>query len=115
MDTTRQTLAAALSTVGGVTGYAKRPKVLKAGDAWSLVDQVSRGAGAAIVAWQTTWRIVVVVGPDEATATDQFDEWVPLVVEALQELAFVDLARAVQIPAEQGNNLFGIEFIARSE
>jgi hypothetical protein len=112
MDTTRETLAAALSTVEGVTGYAVRPKAVRPGDAWSLVDVVTRGPGQA---WQTTWRIAVVIGPDEATATDQFDAFIPLVVDALIALAYVDLARPTLIPVEQGNNLFGIEFIARSE
>ncbi|MEV6287402.1 hypothetical protein [Kribbella sp. NPDC051770] len=112
MDTTRETLAAALSTVEGIKGYEKRPKALRAGDSWSLVDVVARGPGQA---WQTTWRIALVIGPDEATAVDQLDKFVPLVVDALVELVYVDSARPLLIPVEQGNNLYGIEFVARSE
>jgi hypothetical protein len=111
MITTRASIAAALSAVEGVTGYAKKPKVTRAGDAWPLINQLTRGPGSA---FETTWRIAVTIGADEATATDQFDTLVPAVTQALQEVAFVDLARPITIPTEAGD-LYGVEIIARSE
>lgn len=111
MITTRQSIADALSTVAGVTGYAKRPKTTKAGDAWPLVDQLTRGPG---LAFQTTWRIAVALASDVGTATDQFDTIVPAVTQALTQVAYVDLARPLSIPTEAGD-LYGVEIIARSE
>lgn len=111
MIATRQTIADALSTVTGVKGYAKRPKTVKAGDAWPLIEQLTRGPGQA---FETTWRIAVVLGPDEATAYDQFDTLVPAVTDALVPVAYVDLARPLIIQTEAGD-LFGCEVQARSE
>jgi hypothetical protein len=111
MITTRQTIADALSTVSGVHGYAKRPKAVKAGDAWPLVDQLTRGPGQA---FETTWRIAVLIGPDEVTAIDQFDTLIPAIADALVHVAYVDLARPISIQTEAGD-LFGCEVQARSE
>jgi hypothetical protein len=111
MITTRQSIADALSAVDGVTGYPKKPKAVKVGDAWPLVQQLDRGPGAS---FQTTWRIAVVLGSDVATATDKLDDLVPEATQALQAEAYVDLARPVEIPTEAGP-MYGVEIIARSE
>jgi hypothetical protein len=111
MKTTRASIAAALSTVDGITGYAEKPKAVRAGDAWPLVDLLSRGPGNA---FQTTWRIAVTIAADAGTATDKFDSLVPAVTQALQEVAFVDTARPIAVPTEAGD-LYGVEIIARSE
>lgn len=109
--TTRQSIADALSTVDGVTGYPAKPKAVKPGDAWPLLDQLTHVVAGA---FQTTWRVAVVLGKDIATATDQMDTLVPAVAYALQPVAFVDLARPLLIPTEAGD-MFGAEIIARSE
>lgn len=111
MITTRQSIADALSTVAGVTGYAKRPKVTKPGDAWPLVNQLTRGPGQA---FQTEWRIAVTIAADPLTAADNLDTLIPEVTQALQEVAYVDSARPIAIPTEAGD-LYGAEIIARSE
>lgn len=111
MITTRANIAAALTTVAGVTGYAKKPKVTRAGDAWPLINQLTRGPGAT---FQTEWRIAVTIGADEGSAIDRFDSLVPEITQALQAVAYVDLARPITIPTEAGD-LYGVEIIARSE
>lgn len=111
MITTRQTIADALSTVDGVTGYPKRPKVVKAGDAWALINQLTRGPGNA---FEIEWRIAVLIGPDVGTATDKFDSLIPEVTQALVHVAYVDSARPIAIPIE-GGELYGAEILARSE
>jgi hypothetical protein len=111
MITSRQSIADALSTVDGITGYPERPKVTKAGDAWALVNQLTRGPGAA---FQTEWRIAVTIAADVATATDRFDTLIPEVTQALQEVAYVDSARPIAVPTEAGD-LYGAEILARSE
>lgn len=111
MITNRASIAAALSTVEGVTGYVEKPPATKVGDAWPQIDQLTRGPGNA---FETTWRIAVVTGADVGTATDRFDSLIPEVTQALQAVAYVDLARPVKIPTEAGD-LYGAEIIARSE
>lgn len=111
MITTRQSIADALSTVSGITGYPERPKVTKAGDAWALVNQLTRGPGAS---FETQWRIAVTIAADVGSATDKFDTLIPEVTQALQAVAYVDSARPIAIPTEAGD-LYGVEILARSE
>lgn len=109
--TTRQTIADALSTLNGITGYAKRPDVLGEGTAWALVQRLDRGPGQA---FQTTWRVIVLLSGDEPTAFDQLDDFAIRVPEALQAVLYVDSITPYAIPTEAGD-LFGFELIARSE
>lgn len=111
MITNRQSIADALSTVAGVTGYPKKPTAVKPGDAWPLIDVLTRGPGSA---FQTTWRIAVTLSPDQVKAGDMLETVVPEVTQALHEVAYVDLARPLAIPTEAGD-MFGCEIIARSE
>ncbi len=110
-ETTRQTIADALSTVDGLTGYAKRPEVLGEGVGWALVRQLDRGPGQA---FQTTWRVIVLLSGDEDTAYDQLDALAVTVPEALQEVLYVDSITPTAVPTDAGD-LFGFELIARSE
>lgn len=109
--TTRQTIAAALSTIEGITGYAKRPEVLTEGVGWPLVQLLTRGPGQA---FQTTWRVVVLLSGDEDTAYDQFDTFAVIAPAALQELLYVDSITPTAYSTEAGD-IFGFELIARSE
>lgn len=109
--TTRQTLAAAVSTVDGLQGYDERPTSPQAGDSWPLVAEINRGPGDT---FEWTWRIAIVLGGDVGTATDMFDTVVPAVVQALKAEIYVDSARPLTIPTEAGS-LYGVEIIGRSE
>lgn len=109
--TDRASIAAALSTVEGLEGHAKRPDVLGAGVAYPLVDTLLRGPGSA---FQTRWRVLVILGGDEFDAMDQLDALVPAVCDAVSEVLYVDSVRPIAVPTEAGD-LFAAEFIARSE
>jgi hypothetical protein len=121
MITNRQTIADALDAMPAVEGpqgepvrvhgHAKKPIAPATGDAWPLVDALERGPGQA---FQTRWRIAVVLGADAETASDMLDTLVPAACDALVEVVYVDSARPLLIPTEAGN-LFGCELIARSE
>lgn len=111
MMTTRQAIAEALSTVDGVTGYAKRPTVLGEGVAWPLVQRLDRGPGQA---FQTTWRVIVLLSGDELTAYDQLDEFAVTVPDALRAVLYVDSITPYAITTDAGD-LFGFELTARSE
>lgn len=109
--TTRQTIADALSTVDGLEGYAKRPEVLTEGVGWPLVQSLNRGPGQA---FQTTWRVIVLLSGDQETAIDQLDEFAELLPEALVELLYVDTITPYAVKTDAGE-LFGFQLIARSE
>ena len=108
---TRAELAAQLSTVAGVTGYAKRPTILKPGDAWPLFGGMNRGPG---LAFEVTWRVLVVLGKDEAAAIDKAEALLPELAEAIEPVAYVDGAQPFAVPT-QGGDLFALEITARSE
>jgi hypothetical protein len=111
MMTTRQSIADALSTVEGVTGYAKRPTLLGEGVAWPLVQRLDRGPGQA---FQTTWRVIVLLSGDELTAYDQLDDFAVTVPDALRAVLYVDSITPYAITTDAGD-LFGFELTARSE
>lgn len=121
MITSRTSIADALSAMTPIAappsdpvqvhGYAKKPTTVEVGDAWPLVDELIRGPGHA---FQTRWRIAVVLGRDAETAADMLDTLIPVACDALIEVVYVDSARPLLIPTEAGN-LFGVEIIARSE
>lgn len=109
--TTRQTIAAAVSTVDGLHGHENRPTAPAAGDAWALVAELNRGPAKV---FETTWRVAIVLSGDVGTATDQFDTLIPQVCDALSAELYVDSARPLTIPTEAGS-LYGVEIIGRSE
>lgn len=111
MITNRATIAAALSTVDGITGYAKRPEVLGEGVGWALVQRLDRGPGQAFM---TTWRVIVLLSGDESTAYDQLDGFAVAVPPALQEVLYVDSITPYAMQTDAGD-LFGFQLIARSE
>jgi hypothetical protein len=108
---TRDSIAAALSTADGVTGYPTRPAVLKAGAAWPLLASVDHGPGAAFAA---TWRVLLVLGADERTAVDQIDALLPAAVEALSPVLYVDTAVPVNLDTSEGAVL-ALQLTGRSE
>lgn len=110
---TRKELALALTTVPGLTGYERRPRVLKLGDAWPLLERAEHGPGDA---WSGTWRVLLFLGGDEDAATTFMDDTLPLLVAALetQDVAYVDSAFPA-ITKIDGNDTHIVEVRARSE
>lgn len=111
MITNRQSIADALSTVDGVTGYVEMPTLVGVGDAWPDVVGLDRGPGQA---FQTTWRVTVVLSQDSLEARDQMTDMVPAIAEGVAAVLFVDAANPTRIPVNDGV-LYGAELIARSE
>lgn len=83
----RTAIAAALSTVEGVTGHAKRPGAPRTGDAWPLLGGLEHADGAAFT---VTWRVLVALPSDEVAASDWLDAHVYDLVDALVDLGYVD-------------------------
>ena len=109
--TTRTAIAEALSTVTGVTGYPRRPNTLSAGDAYPLLDEITRGPGLFFAA---TWRVIVILGGDEFDAEARVDDLLPELAQALNPVAFVDSATPLAVKTNAGD-LFAVQLIARSE
>lgn len=110
-STTRTSLAAALSTVAGVTGYTKKPSVWSPGDALVLVERIDSVQG---VAWQCTWRIVLMLPGDQGAAIEQFDDLFPEICEAVRHEVFVDSATPQEVATDNGP-MTGVVILARSE
>lgn len=111
MNTTRAAIAAALSTVAGVKGYAKAPTAFRTGDAWPNLTRLDRGPGDV---WEAQWRVFVVLPGSDRDAVDQIDALLPSLVAALDPVIFVDAAEPVTIPTDAGD-LPALQITARSE
>lgn len=104
-------IAAALSTVTGVTGHASRPAAAMPGDAWPLLGPMARGMGSA---FEVTWLVRVLLPQDEIAAMEWLDaHWAGLFF-ALSPIGFVDSAIPVSLPVAGGEQ-FAFEITLRGE
>jgi hypothetical protein len=99
MNGSRDAIAAALSTIDGITGYVRRPVDLTRGVAYPLVAEFVRGPG---LQFGCNWRVIVILGPDEEEAEELMDALLPDVALALQRLMHVQLATPLAITTEAG-------------
>lgn len=109
--TTRAALAAALSTVSGITGYALRPKVLRAGDAWPQWRGSERDDTIGFV---ETWNVLVVLPSDETTADSYADTNQAALLDALRPVMFVASFAPTLFTAE-GNDVYALLITGRTE
>lgn len=82
----RDDIAAALSTVTGISGYVKRPSAAKAGDAWPKLqgrEHISLGS------WETSWQIVVKLPVDDRVHDEWIIERFDPIVDALDDLVWI--------------------------
>lgn len=80
LTATRAALAAALTAVDGVTGYAYPTSTKRPGDAWPLwAGALPPEPGPYSHAFVQSWRVEVVLPPDPEAA----DEWTSAHVEDL--------------------------------
>lgn len=92
---TRAAIAAALSTVTDVTGYERRPRSFKSGDAWPLWRGAERGDASMYV---NTWQVIVVLPVTEEKADEWADSHGYAIADALP--LFVDSMVPSLLPAE---------------
>lgn len=110
-DEFRAALAAAMSTVDGVTGYVRRPTAPKVGDGWPLWRGSVRDEG---YAFMETWAVVIAVGPNEVDADKWIEAHEQALFDALQSLLFVESFTPVAGPV-QGNDALSLMITGRSE
>jgi hypothetical protein len=109
---TRINVAAALSTVGGVTGFPRRPAVMRAGDAWPQWRGSERAGGES---FEVTWQILIVLPAADETSADSFaDSHLDALADALRSLLFIDTVGPASIPSE-GGDLYALMITGRSE
>lgn len=101
-DATRAAIAAALSTVSGVTGYPRRPTVFKGGDGWPQWGGSERDAGQS---WIETWRVLVILPSGEQSADVFADTHQFALINALRPVLFIDSFAPVNVPGEAGEFL----------
>lgn len=79
--------ADALNTVDNVNGYAYRPTVTKAADAWPSIRNAEHTAGGSYTFY---WTVNVLLNTDEGTANKWVDYHVNDIVDALEKVAFIE-------------------------
>lgn len=85
---TRERIAAALSTVTGIKGYASTPSAPNVGDAW---PQWRNGVRALARAYTQSWSVLIVIPQnDEVTADRYADERLDEIEDALHGVLTVD-------------------------
>jgi hypothetical protein len=109
---TRDAIAAALSSVDSVTGQPTQPDVVVPGVGW---PQWTSAAVDAYCTLRSTWHVIVALpNPDLFTALDAADPLVDLVWAALLDVGEVALAEPVTIkiadPAAAGQDVPGLQF-----
>src|SRR5690349_8798305 len=109
---TRQAIATALSTVTGVTGYARRPSVLTEGVGWPQWAG-SAYAGGHMYTW--LWNILIVLpSADDSTADEFADEHEDQLLEALRPVLFIDETKPAKIDTE-GGPVYALLLTGRSD
>jgi len=96
----RNEIAAALSTVPGVTGYPRRPTAVKAGDAWPLWRGAERSDGFTFV---QTFAVIVALPGDEAQADTNADTAAEPLAEALEPILFVESITPATVGTSEGD------------
>ncbi len=109
---TREELAAALSTVDGVTGHARRPRAPRPGDAWPQWAGAERADGQAFL---QAWNIIVVCSQGTADAADAFlDEHGDALADALLGAIFV-VSMTPSLLKADGDDLYALTINGRTE
>jgi len=105
-------LAAALSTVDGLTGHPKMPAAPRVGDAWCVMGRGNRAVGDAFdVAWRV--RVCVPTG-DDAKALELFDTWWSDAFAALTGAGAEVDAFAPIVMATKNGDIWAYEIVCRT-
>lgn len=91
-------LAAAL-VAGGIAGHAEPPQAPRPGDAWPLWDGATRGPGNT---WASSWRVVYVLGADQAAAMAEVERVGQDLVDAVAGVLYVTDVKPGNLPTQAG-------------
>lgn len=108
MNIDRAAIAAALTTVDGVTGYPYRPKAPKIGDAYPLIEAINRYQGLMFV---PVWKVQMRLGPDEFKADEFLEQVAVPVAQALQKANVLYVTGVIPVAiGTQAGDVFAAEF-----
>lgn len=111
MTVTRESIAAALSLVEGVKGYAHPPKTRKTGDAYPLIGSLERGRG---LSFGVVWRVILILGGDVVKADDLLEQLLPEIAVTLQEQDQLYVTAAVPfIVTTEAGDIYAAEITGR--
>lgn len=96
----RAAMQVLLSGVDGVKGFQYRPNVISDGDAWPMLESLDDPEATAFVA---TWRVLVVLPPDEVKASEWFSDHYEPIAEALADFGYIDRIEPGLIATEGGD------------
>lgn len=96
----RQELVDALADVDGVKAHKYRPRALKTGDVWPLLEGMDRELGHDFA---VTWRAVVILPSDEVKASEWFDAHHEPIADALADFGVVERIEPGAVATEAGD------------
>ncbi len=109
---TRDAVAAAVSSIAGLKGYARRPNAPKPGDAWPQWRGGERVDGWALI---HTWHVLLLLPGNEHDADAWVDEHGDALFVALEQHAFsVTTFTPATVPVN-GNDALALLITGRSE
>jgi hypothetical protein len=109
--TTRQDIATALTSVTGIFPVKYMPEIVTTGDAWPRFISADRAHGDA---FEYTWAVNIVLGSDPQEAETAIDRLMPLIVDALDPVAFID-SYAPGVSTIGGTDVYVLEIRCRRE
>jgi hypothetical protein len=108
---TRLDIAAACTTVTGLTGYPKRPLSIKPGDCWPQWGGSDRVQARA---FEETWRVLIALPGDEVTADEWADTYQGDLINALSPVLYIDRIEPALIPMS-GSDTPAVMITGRTE
>lgn len=114
ITSTRDDIAAALATVGGVNGFPRRPRAPRPGDAWPLFQGSERDDDTGL--WSHKFTIGVMLPQDEAAADAWIDEHFESVAQAIEQagVGWVDQCDPANLGTET-SPVYGLVINMRSD
>lgn len=95
----RAEIVDALDGLTGITGHAKQPHIVKAGQAWPRWTGATRGPGDS---WLNTWAALVILPNDDDRAIVAAEAFTPALIDGLRSVAYVTGAEMVLFRSKDG-------------
>jgi hypothetical protein len=114
IEESKDAIAAAMSTLPGVTGHTSRPDALKPGDAFVRWGGWQRADGDA---YMTTWSVTLILpqGSEQAADAEAY-RVADLIADVLKPLLYVESFAPTVVPVgAQPRGLYALTVTGRSE
>jgi hypothetical protein len=105
----RQEIAAALTTVSGITGYADPPSIMAPGGAWPLLVNLTTADHLPAGVFLAQWRIILITGGTPEDGLTFLDAQLVPVLAALAPHGWITTVTPVTIETTSSGTLYGAE------